>query len=136
MPKKYFFGAGILLICLAGWGIYKVYKPHGNVGSDEAVISIHAATLYNEFQTKEAQANKKWLGKVIEVTGTITSINESGNYVSVNLGGGPEGGVDCSVLKKDLQPALNLAKGDTVIVKGKCTGFLMDVNLVDCVIKK
>ena len=31
---------------------------------------------------------------------------------------------------------MTLKTGDSVTIKGKCTGYLMDVNLVDCVIKK
>ena len=59
-----------------------------------------------------------------------------GNYVSLNLKGSADGGVNCSILKKDLDPGDKFNTGDSVTIKGKCTGFLMDVNLVDCVIKK
>jgi hypothetical protein len=136
MRKMYFFGIGIVLICLAAWGIYKVYKPHGNVESEQAVATLTATNLYNEFLKGESAANQKWVGKVIEITGIISSVSEAGNYVSVNLAATSEGGVNCSVLKKDLPSGIQFNKGDSVTVKGKCTGFLMDVNLVDCIIKK
>jgi len=136
MRKKYFFGIGIVLICLAGWGIYKVYKPHGNVESEQAVATLTATSLYNEFLKGESIANQKWVGKVIEITGIISSVSEAGNYISINLGATSEGGVNCSMLKKDLPEGTQFKKGDSVTVKGKCTGFLMDVNLVDCIIKK
>src|SRR5664279_515595 len=136
MRKIYFFGMGIVLICLAGWGIYKVYKPHGNVESEQAVATLTATSLYDEFLKKESVANQKWVGKVIEITGIISSVSEAGNYISINLVATPEGGVNCSVLKKDLPADTQFNKGDSVTVKGKCTGFLMDVNLVDCIIKK
>jgi tRNA_anti-like len=136
MRKKYFFGIGILLICLAGWGIYKLYKPHRNVEGEDAVAIMTATSLYNEFLKNESQANQKWIGKVLEVKGTISSVTEAGNYVSLNLAATPDGGVNCSMLKKDLPADNKLNKGDSISVKGKCTGFLMDVNLVDCIIKK
>jgi hypothetical protein len=135
MRKIYFFGTGILLICLAGWGIYKVYKPHHNVEFDQTAATLSATSMYNDFMNRESVANQKWVGKVIEITGKIESVNESGNYVSINLGATADGGVNCSVLKKDFHPARPLNKGDLITVKGKCTGFLMDVNLVDCIIK-
>jgi hypothetical protein len=119
MRKIYFFGTGILLICLAGWGIYKVYKPHHNVEFDQTAATLSATSMYNDFMNREK----------------IESVNESGNYVSINLGATADGGVNCSVLKKDFHPARPLNKGDLITVKGKCTGFLMDVNLVDCIIK-
>jgi tRNA_anti-like len=136
MRKMYFFGIGIVLISLAGWGIYTVYKPHRNVESDQAVATLTATNLYSEFLNGESIANKKWVGKVIEITGVISSVSEAGSYISVNLSATADGGVNCSILKKDLPPGNTLNKGDSVTIKGKCTGFLMDVNIVDCVIKK
>ena len=136
MRKKSFFGIGIILICLAGWGIYTIYKPHRNVEGEDAVATLSATSLYNEFSMNESKANQKWLGKVLEVNGTISSVTEAGKYVSLNLAATADGGVNCSVLKKDLPADYKPGKGDSVSVKGKCTGFLMDVNLADCIIKK
>jgi hypothetical protein len=136
MRKKYFFGVGVLILCVAAWGIYKVFESHTNVGGVEAVARLSSLNFYNEFQNSENLANKKWVGKVIEVTGPISSINESGNYISITLGATADGGINCSILKKDLNKDDKFNKGDTITIKGKCTGFLMDVNLVDCVVKK
>jgi hypothetical protein len=136
MRKKYFFGIGIVLICLAGWGMYTVYKPHRNVEGEEAVATLTATDMYREFSNNESRANQKWLGKVVEVKGKISSVTEAGKYISLNLVATADGGVNCSVLKNDFPADEKLNKGDSVTVKGKCTGFLMDVNLVDCIIKK
>lgn len=136
MRKIYFFGLGILLICLAGWGIHCVYRPHQNVENERASATMTASSLYNEFLNSETGANQKWVGKVVKISGRISSLSESGNYISINLSASKEGGVDCSVLKKDMPTATLLNKGDSITIKGRCTGFLMDVNLVDCIVKK
>jgi hypothetical protein len=136
MRKIYFFGIGLLLICLAAWGLYTVYKPHRNVEGEDAAATLTATSLYNEFAKNESEANKKWTGKVLEVKGIISSVTESGNYISLNLAATADGGVNCSVLKKDLPADHTFNKGDSISVKGKCTGFLMDVNMVDCIITK
>jgi hypothetical protein len=136
MRKIIFFGIGLLLLCLAGWGIYSVLKPHSNVEGEQAVAKLTAVNLYADFQHDENLANKKWVGKVIEVSGGISSVSEAGKYISVNLAGTSDGAVNCSILKKDLGPNDKFNKGDSITIKGKCTGFLMDVNLVDCVVKK
>lgn len=136
MRKRYFFSIGIALLLLAFWGVYKVTMPHHNASGEQAVATLSATNLYNEFLNSENTANKKWLGKVIEVSGVISSVGESGNYISINLKGSSEGGVNCSILKKDLEPGDRFKTGDSITIKGKCTGFLMDVNLVDCVVKK
>ncbi len=49
MRKRLFFGIGILLICLAGWGIYTLYKPHRNVEGEDAVATLTALNLYKDF---------------------------------------------------------------------------------------
>ena len=59
------------------------------------------------FNNDENAANKKWVGKVIEVSGIISSVNESAGYISINLKAATDGGVNCSVLKKDLDPEIN-----------------------------
>jgi tRNA_anti-like len=136
MHKRYFFGICIILLLLASWGIYKVTMPHHNTSGEQAVGTLTATNLYNEFLKTENSANKEWVGKVIEVSGRISSVNESGNYISINLKGSTDGGVNCSFLKKDLDSENKYNAGDSITIKGKCTGFLMDVNLVDCVVKK
>ena len=135
MRKIYFFGTGIVLLCLASWAIYNLTRSHHNVSGDQAVASLSATGLYSEFAKNETEANKKWVGKVIEITGVISSINPSGNYMAINLRGSDDAGINCSVLKKDLPADVNLRKGDSISIKGKCTGFLMDVNMVDCIVK-
>ena len=134
--KKYLFGIIILVLLLVVLGICRVFRSHQNVAGEDAVASLSASELYHEFQTDENAANKKWVGKVIEVSGVVSSVNESGGYISVNLRAVTEGGINCSVLKKDLNPDETFKNGDSLTIKGKCTGYLMDVNLVDCVITK
>jgi hypothetical protein len=136
MRKKYFFGIGIALLCLAILGIYSIFKPHQNVEGESPVASFSARDLYSEFQHDEAAADKKWVGKVLEVKGVISSVSEAGKYESVNLAAASDGGINCSFLKKDMDSDTGFNKGDSITIKGKCTGFLMDVNMVDCVIKK
>jgi tRNA_anti-like len=136
MRKKYFFGIGIVLLCLAILGIYSIFKPHQNVEGESPAASFSARDLFNEFQHDEAAADKKWVGKVLEVKGVISSVSEAGKYESVNLAAMNDGGINCSFLKKDMDSNTGFHKGDSITIKGKCTGFLMDVNLVDCVIKK
>ena len=136
MRKIYFFGIVLLLLGLAGWGIYTVFKPHRNVASQQAVANLPAVDLYHDFESDENLANKKWVGKVIEITGTISSVSETGNYISINLRAAENAGVNCSLLKSDVKSEDLPRAGDQITVKGKCTGFLIDVNLVDCIVKK
>ena len=123
----------ILLICAAvGWYLY---KPHKGVADTEADIHIIAADLYNDFQRDENLANKKYLNKVIEVTGTVSEVqNVNGSQVILLSSGADMGGLSCQLANEENNKKI-IKKSATITVKGKCTGFLMDVNLVDCVLK-
>lgn len=136
MRKFYFFGIGFLLLGLAGLGVYKLYQPHQNAAGLQSVASLSALDFYNDFNTDEDMASKKWVGKVVEITGVISTIGENGKYFSINLQATESGGINCSMQKKDLNTVTKPMPGDTITMKGKCSGFLSDVNLVDCIIIK
>ena len=136
MLKIIIFGTAIILLCLAGLGIYKITKPHRSVAGAETAATITAEKLYMEFAHAEDKANVKWVGKVIEVNGVIYEVGEAENYISISLAASGQGGINCSFSRKELDAADKFKKGDTITIKGKCTGFLMDVNMVDCITLK
>ena len=124
----------VLLICAAiGWYVYN--KPHTGVAGIEADIIMTAADLYNDFQHDETLANTKYLNKIIEVTGNVSELqNVNGSQIILLSSTGDMGGVSCQ-LSNDENKKVTIKKSTTITVKGKCSGYLMDVNLVDCVLK-
>ena len=136
MKKKYFLVAGIIWIVLAGFGLYFYNKPHTSAASMSADIRIDAGDLYDQYQKDEAAGNKKFLDKIVEVKGRVADTHQEGNATNIQLeSGNPAGGINCSIYNGGDKIQLP-AKGSTVTVKGKCSGFLVDVNLVDCVIEQ
>ncbi|MFI5152588.1 MAG: hypothetical protein ACHQET_04595 [Chitinophagales bacterium] len=136
MKRKYLIIAVVFWLLLIVVGIYFYNKPHRNAAAEKTDVHADAVALYSQFQQSEAAANQKFLDKIIEVKGKIADIQESGNNITVLLDAGPvPGGVNCSFTNAEHNIQLP-AKGTLITVKGKCTGFLMDVNLVDCVFTK
>jgi hypothetical protein len=136
MRKKYFLIAGIVWLVLIGVGLYFYNKPHTSTANERPDVTIDAADLYGQYQQDENAANKKFLDKIILVKGKIADIEHGGKSVSVQLEGNPTGGgINCSLSSGEHETELP-AKGSTVSIKGKCSGLLMDVNMVDCVIVK
>ena len=134
MKKKYFIIAGILLLLIIGWGFYKYNKPHAGIADQKTDYTLTAVDLFNSFQKDESAANKKYLGKVIGVKGSISVVQTGSGNTNIQMDASPMGGVNCSFSNADEQTLKTLKKGDTLTIKGRCTGFLMDVNLVDCVV--
>ncbi len=138
MRKKYFLIAGIVLLCLAGWGFYQYQRPRANIANKTADVTIDAADMFGQFQKDEPSANKKFLDKIIAVKGEVVDVQQTDTTMSLQLKGNDLGGVNCSIkTDKGIDYQTNvLKKGAVVTVKGICTGYLMDVNLVDCALDK
>ena len=129
-------GIPLLLLLAFAWAYHLYVKPHQSAAGETADFSIDADSLYSQYQANEHAADQKYLGKVIEVSGKLTEIQHNGKaevwILSQQSGGG---GINCQLfagVKADPEPK----PGDIVTVKGRCTGYLMDVNLVDCVQRK
>ena len=128
----------IVLILAAGAGSYGYYlytKPRSGASDMKTAYVVDAKNLFAEFSTDENAANAKYLGKAIEVSGTIRSVEtDDRGTMNVGIETNEMGAVNCQFEKKDQMP--DLAAGKNIQLKGVCSGFLMDVVLVDCEILK
>lgn len=125
--------AGILLGL--GYAYYGFNKSHDEMEDLEPVATLSANELFQQFSDNESEANKNYVGKVIEVNGTIYSVEE-GQQNDLNIllmEDGEMFGVSCNMEKTEQN--VKLANGDNVIIKGECSGFLSDVVLIRCITK-
>lgn len=133
--KKYIWY--ILAAALVGgaYGYYQYNRPVASLESKSADAVLEASALLKAFETDETAANVKYLDKVIEVSGVIARIEEDGDKRSIYLNTGNE--MSSVICEMELGTAMDqLAQGSNVVIKGKCTGYLMDVVLVQSVVKK
>lgn len=135
MKKTYVFFLGVLLLCVAGRVYFLFNKPHSGTANLRASVSIKAEDLYTKYQNNEAEANTLYLDKVIEVKGVISAVSVKGPIVNIQLNASALGGINCNLFPVDSKDRQLPAIGRVLTIKGRCTGFLMDVNLVDCVIE-
>ena len=124
---------GILVLGIIGAFIaYKMYnKPHVNVEEASADISITADKILNDFSSDENSANLKYLDKIIEVKGVISEINIEKGIITIETND-DFGSVICHLSEEASRKIGGLQQGQIIVVKGICTGFLMDVILVKC----
>jgi hypothetical protein len=118
-----------LLFILAGfWIAYRMYnKPHRDPTA-ESSIQITAVDLFRSYETNEVEANGRYLDKVLEVSGKVIEItNNQENFPVIILEtDNPMFAVRCTMEKADASANV----GDTVKIKGICTGYLSDVIIV------
>ena len=134
--KRTILWLSLLLLVLVGasWGWYLYDKPHRSAAGVSPDLTIAADSLYHQYQRDERSSDQRFMGKVLKVSGHLAEIQRSGNTEIWILAGeaGAPGGINCQLFAGttvDHEPK----PGDAVTVKGRCTGFLMDVNLTDCV---
>jgi hypothetical protein len=136
MLKKVGLVTLLILISGLGFGFYFYNKPHQGISNEPPAFSLSAATLIEEYDKNENTANTKYLGKVIEVKGVVAekSKDKKGNF-NLTLQGPDLAGVGCQFDPKADDKFTMVKEGQEVVIKGLCTGVLMDVVLVDCVIE-
>lgn len=110
-------------------------KPHTDVAETKADVSINADNLLEDFQSDEFLANSKYLEQIIQVNGTISELaKEQGKGIVVLSSPGSFGGIRCHLSFTEHEKFHKLKKGQQISIKGVCTGYLMDVILIKCVI--
>ncbi len=133
--KKFLIALIVLALIGAAFGYYLYNKPVESLEHKKADVMISADQLEKEYESDEKAANGKYLGKVVEVNGKIAEVtNEEGkNKVSLETSN-PISAVICELEGNGKTD--NLKAGDQVKMKGKCTGYLSDVILVQSSIVK
>jgi outer membrane usher protein FimD/PapC len=134
MKKKTVWIILLVIIVGAGIGIAVVWnKPHRNAANEDA-IPVTAVNLFKEYSSNETTANSKYLNKNLEVTGQVASLdtNQDGAVAVILQTDDIMSGIMCTMHDKGVP----VKTGETVTVKGFCSGFVSDVKLTDCVLKK
>lgn len=118
----------VIVVLAAAWYGYKLYT--GKVKSlteVKADVTLTATDLIAAFDKDSAAANKQYLGKVVEVSGTVKSVEKEDNIATVILGKeGSLASVRCSMDSAFVPQATTIANGTAVTVKGHCTGYMAD----------
>lgn len=135
MQTKILLSVTFLIVLMSGAAMYMYNKP-ASTTTGSAEFFMPAGDLFQEFERNEGAANKRYLNKVIEVTGRVADI-EAVDSVGVNVtleSANPLFGIVCEFT--DPNQSGDIRIGEVVKIRGLCTGMLLDVVLVKCSIEK
>ncbi len=128
----------VFFMALAGilFGLYMFNLKAKDLQKVKPDFVITAGELQKAFEANETTANTTYLGKVIEVSGTINDLKSGeGNTFNVSLKTeSPMSSVICTF--QSMTGLQNLKSGDQITIRGQCSGFLMDILLNNCVVVK
>ena len=96
-------------------------------------IKVEAAQLYADFVQDETGANEKYLNKITEVTGVVSTVQTGQGSIKIVLRtNDPAHGVHCRLDQQPGQSEKKYEVGQTVRFKCLCSGFVQDVEMVQC----
>jgi hypothetical protein len=125
----------ISLLVLAGiiTGLYLYNLKSKDLQKVKPDFVMTASDLLLEFESDENAAAMKYVDKILEVTGSIKNIEYvENNSINISLDAGSEfSSVICTFQGNSDPGKFNI--GDTIKIRGQCSGYLMDVLLNNCV---
>ncbi len=129
----------LLLIVVAAVGgaiglyFYNLKMP--SMAGQKADLEITATALFEAYDTDEASANERYLGKVLAVQGQVRQAQTlPDGTVKVLLETGQDFGVLCEFDPNTQHARTAFSPGETVTIKGECAGLNFDVLLARCVV--
>lgn len=115
-------------------------KEEAPKAQQEEAVEVSADALLEDYKNNELAADKKYKGKTLRVSGTVSQVTDvlGQKALSVDNGGEYELNSVYCILKKDqLDKAASLNKGDQVTVVGKNDGYnQINVTLKNCSISQ
>ena len=105
-------------------------KKPANLADKKPDIVIDAPSLVIDYSQNMGVADSTYLNKVIEVSGVVEQTSKTAEgAVTILLTGVQGSGVSCNIPLKEDVKLVEPKIGDSIVVRGQCTGFLMDVVL-------
>lgn len=89
------------------------------------MISISALELSSSFISDETEANERFVGETIKVTGEVKEIISKAPFTIVLSG-------DQTDIQCIFKETADIQKGMSITISGRCTGFLIEVVLDNC----
>lgn len=122
--------AGLAVLLLIAY-LVVMNMPQSTVKSKEVHTEISAVDLFNSFSFNEKEAERKYVGQVIQITGLIDEVypDEEGAQIVLLKS---EGGDLLAAVTLESNQSDKVAKyqeGDPITLKALCSGMLMEVTL-------
>ncbi len=126
----------LVLIIISLFFIINLYnKPFIDIKKSNPELVISAQEILSDYQADENLANKKYVDNLIQIKGEIADISFDNGISIITLKDiSGFSSIICHMLPEANLNVLKLKKGNQIVIKGVCTGFLIDIMMVRCVL--
>lgn len=126
--KKLLKAIVILIILLIIGMIIFFNLPKSNITKKDADFKMNTTMIYQAFNNNETAANKKYLGKVLELGGKIIDKSIDRRKASViRLSQSNKSEVMITLAENQTEKLAKYSVGDQISIKAKCNGFIQEV---------
>ncbi len=123
--KKILIAALILMLIAAGLYWYIANEKFSDTSKRRASYRISAIEFIKEFQQNDSAANKKYTDKIIIVTGTVSEIEMADTTINIKFIDTTTGSYAIFAFQEQhVAEAKTIKKGDTISIKGSCSGSI------------
>ena len=125
----------ILAVLAIGYAAF-LNVPQDSTAGKEAVMQLGATSLFAEYEKNEKKADKKFIGKIMDIEGQIMGLekDEAGKGVVILDSGNGMDGIMCTLENSETSKMSGLKEGQNIKIRGKCAGKMMDVVFNKCLL--
>jgi hypothetical protein len=108
---------------------YIMNETYSDTAGIKPDYTISATDLIHEFAANDSAANKKYLEKIISVTGAASEVEvKSDSTINIKFADSTGSYINFSLEKEQYEKVKNIKPGDAVSLKGSCSGsFYSDI---------
>jgi len=115
---------GLVLLIAGGIAIWYIFtEKFTDTSTEPAVYTVNAMDFIKEFQDNENLSNKKYTEKIITVNGRITETEAADTTINIKM---RDTITDAYIIfafqQQHLKEAKQFKEGDSVSIKGSCSG--------------
>jgi uncharacterized membrane protein len=123
--KKLMIAGLILAVIAAGIYWYVATEKFSDTKDRKAAFTVNAVEFIREFRREDSTANKKYREKIVTVNGRVSEL-ESPDSATINVKMIDTTTGDYAIFafqEQHLAEAKSLQKGDSISIKGSCSGL-------------
>ncbi len=113
----------IILLLAVAWIWYVFNEKYADTTQITPVFSVTALDLIHEFEKNDSLANKKYVEKIMLVSGEVSEVEGVDSTVNIKMADSTSGSyVIFAFQPQDKALAEKIKSGDKVSIKGSCSG--------------
>lgn len=116
--------AGLVLLIAGAVAVYFIFtEKFSDTSKREAAYTVNAMDFLKEFQKSDSLANKKYAEQIITVRGRITETEAADTTINIKMiDTATSSYIIFAFQQQHLAEAKQLKAGDSVAIKGSCSG--------------